>query len=85
MVPKGLQFCLKVMSCFGNKVEADIIERLKSSISAHFDFVDCLDQVVKEGCILKVGSAFQFVHDKVREAAYSLIPESEKRQVSIYP
>jgi predicted ATPase len=33
--------------------------------------------------MVKIGtSVFKFVHDKVREAAYSLIPEKDKDQVS---
>jgi predicted ATPase len=42
-----------------------------------------LEQVVKEGFMVKIGtSGFKFVHDKVREAAYSLISEKDKDQVS---
>jgi predicted ATPase len=35
--------------------------------------------------MVKVGTShYRFVHDKVREAAYSLIPDEERDQVSNY-
>jgi predicted ATPase len=47
------------------------------------DIREKLEQVVKEGFMVKIGtSGFKFVHDKVREAAYSLISEKDKDQVS---
>jgi predicted ATPase len=50
----------------------------------HSDIREKLEQVVKEGFMFKIGTlGFKFVHDKVREAAYSLISEKEKDQVSI--
>ena len=40
-----------------------------------------INQAVEEGFIRKIDNKFRFVHDKVREAAYSLLPESSKMQV----
>jgi len=49
----------------------------------HSDILDNLEQVVKEGFMVKDSTSdFKFAHDKVREAAYSLIPENERNQVS---
>ena len=49
----------------------------------HSDIRDELEKAVKAGFMVKlVTSDFKFVHDKIREAAYSLIPESDKNQVS---
>jgi predicted ATPase len=49
----------------------------------HSDILDNLEQVVKEGFMVKDSTSdFKFIHDKVREAAYSLIPENERNQVS---
>jgi hypothetical protein len=49
----------------------------------HSHIRDELDQVVREGFMIKAGNSdFKFVHDKVREAAYSLISANERSQVS---
>jgi predicted ATPase len=49
----------------------------------HSDIRDELEKLVKEDFMVRVGTSdFKFVHDKIREAAYSLIPESDKNQVS---
>jgi hypothetical protein len=49
---------------------------------AHLNFlsgVNCYDI----GSMVKIGTShFRFAHDKVREAAFSLIPNEEKNQVS---
>lgn len=82
LFPEQLQFCLKLMSCFGIKVEAAIVGYLTTSTSQFMDFQHWLDQAVKEGCIQRTQSSdFVFVHDKVREAAYCLIPDETKQQV----
>jgi predicted ATPase len=63
-------------------MKESLVETL-SSHPEHTDIRDKLDQVIREGYMVKCGTAeFKFVHDKVREAAYSLIPEEDKEGVS---
>ncbi|KAL7546858.1 hypothetical protein ACHAWF_010187 [Thalassiosira exigua] len=79
-LPDRIQLSLKIAACFGIKVTESVVRRLSES-------PDCagiregLEQAVAEGFMTKDGAAcYKFVHDKVREAAYSLIPESEKNE-----
>ena len=78
----SIQSALKVAACFGIKIKESVVAALGAD-PEHSDIREKLEQVVKEGYMVKIGtSGFNFVHDKVREAAYSLIPEEDKDQVS---
>ena len=77
----NIQSALKVAACFGIKIKESVVATLDTE---HSDVRDKLEQVVKEGFMVKVGTSdFKFVHDKVREAAYNLIPENERNHVSM--
>lgn len=76
-----IQLLLKVMACFGTCTKEAVIDYLSES-NEYAEVLDGLKKAVDGGFVEKNREGdFKFVHDKVREAAYNLIPESDKKQV----
>lgn len=66
-LPEHTQGALKVLSCFGIKADTVIVEYLCVTEQ------QCqlgLDDALKHNFVVRIGSAVQFVHDKVRAVNY---------------
>jgi predicted ATPase len=80
-LPEDIQSALRIVSCFGIKIDQTIVDYL--CLDPQFtQFSDRLFKTVDESFVQKIDTGFKFIHDKVREAAYSLIPDGVKSQVS---
>ena len=80
-LPENIQLVLKAVSCIGIKIHQNVIDLLKKT-PKYANIDDWLVQAINEGFIRKLdNSEFKLVHDKVREAAYSLIKDGDKNQV----
>ena len=77
---KNIQMTLKVTSCFGIKIKQTIVDYLQDK-AEYFGIQGGIEQAVKKGYMMKVGTELKFVHDKIRE----LTPSSATQRALIVP
>ena len=75
-LPKATREALGLLACLGNVAAIDTIDLVtgatKEAVHA------ALLQAVQAGLLYALDSAYGFIHDRVQEAAYALIPENER-------
>ncbi|MGI6777016.1 MAG: helix-turn-helix transcriptional regulator [Acetivibrionales bacterium] len=95
-LPEGIREIIKLAACIGNRFDMETLVTVSGS--SWEETASCLMPLVLEGLILTVAnqkgnlstaypdkepSVFEFMHDRIQQAVYSLILEDEKKEKHI--
>jgi predicted ATPase len=75
-LPPEVLSALVVLSCFGANADISLIEVLEREI--HQSLIAPLEATVADSVLGKKNGEFYFMHDKLQEAAYSMMRPEER-------
>src|SRR4029077_20574007 len=80
-LPAASQEALKQLACLGNVADLATLAVLhgQPGDTLHAALAD----VVRSGLLIQTPSAYRFAHDRVHEAAYTLIPRSARAEAHL--
>jgi predicted ATPase len=75
-LPAKAQHVLASLAFLGASADAGTLEAISEVESAELDA--CLHDVMRDGLVVRLDGGYAFVHDRVQEAAYALVPTEER-------
>ncbi|MGY8667839.1 AAA family ATPase [Bradyrhizobium sp. UFLA05-109] len=80
-LPAETQRALQLLACMGNSAEFDFLEM--ASEHSNEEMHRRLWEALQAGLIFRTDQSYTFLHDRVQEAAYSLIPENVRAETHL--
>jgi serine/threonine protein kinase len=75
-LPTATQGALQLLACLGNSVATSTLAVIRGGGEAALEAA--LWEAVRAGLVLRLEGSYRFLHDRVQEAAYALVPEGER-------
>ena len=80
-LPERTQEALRQLACLGDGAETGALSIVRGDSGQALHAV--LSEAVRAGLVLRLNGGYAFAHDRVEEAAYALMPESERAAVHL--
>ena len=80
-LPEETQKVLQQFACMGNRAEFEMLRMVYQGPVE--DMHDHLWEAVRSGLIFRAEDSYRFLHDRVQEAAYSLIPKELRAEAHL--
>jgi PAS domain S-box-containing protein len=77
----GTQIALQQFACLGNVAEAAALGLVSGQSEDEIHTAHL--EAVRAGLIIRAGESYAFLHDRIQEAAYALIPESARAEAHL--
>ena len=80
-LPAEAQKALQLLACLGNIAEFTRLSIVLETAEAQVHAV--LWEAVRQEFVVRLAGAYQFIHDRIQEAAYSLVPNERRAEIHL--